>query len=530
MTAQVRLSYGDDGLDISVPDDAEVVYPHDAAAVPDSAAALTAALRSPVSGPPLADRVRPGQSVAISVCDGTRAQPSSLMIPAVLAELEPVIDSADIVILVATGTHRANTEAELRVMFGDDVVDKVRIVNHDARDSARLTWMGSYGADVPVWLNSEWVSADVKITTGFVEPHFFAGFSGGPKMVAPGLAGLDTVLVLHDAARIGHPSATWGITEGNPVHDDVRAIAAGTGVTFALDVVLNRHKQIVAAFGGDILPMHAAATRAARNLAMRPLAAPFDIVVTTGSGYPLDQNLYQSVKGMSAASRVVRDGGMIICAAECRDGYPDHGSYREVLTSAATPQALLDEIAGRAVTIPDQWQVQIQAQIQTRSTVIMHTSYLSDADLAEAHLAQTADISATIAAESAGSAVPRESACCRKGRRQSPTWRQAGVARANLRLVVSGIAGPLATPIQRAGTEDADLQCASPKPAADDRVPNGRELPTASTARHRPRPDLLAQVSYAQFPADDTGPGQRRRTACSAASTLASRAGVIWMP
>jgi lactate racemase len=396
---RVSLAYGDTGLDIQVPDHAEVVYPRAAPAVPDSAAALTAALRAPVSGPPLAERIRPGQTVAISVCDGTRAQPSSLMLPAVLAELDGIVNPDDIVVLVATGTHRANTEAELRAMLGDDVVDSVRVVNHDARDSSQLTWMGTFGADVPVWLNAEWAAADVKITTGFVEPHFFAGFSGGPKMVAPGLAGLDTVLVLHDAARIGHPSATWGITEGNPVHDDVRAIAAGTGVTFALDVVLNKDKQIVAAFGGDILPMHARATQLAKQLAMRELAAPCDIVVTTGSGFPLDQNLYQSVKGMSAASRVVRDGGMIICAAECRDGYPDHGLYREVLRSAASPGALLAEITGRAVTVPDQWQVQIQAQIQARSTVVMYTSYLTDADLADAHLQQTADISETIAAQ-----------------------------------------------------------------------------------------------------------------------------------
>lgn len=395
---EVRLSYGDNGLDVTVPDNAIVVYPQEAAAV-DATAALTAAMRSPVSGPPLRDRVRPGQSVAISVCDGTRAQPSSLMIPAVLAELDGITKLDDIVILVATGTHRANTEQELRSMLGDQVVDSVRIVNHDARDAASLTWAGTFGAGVPVWLNTEWVDADVRITTGFVEPHFFAGFSGGPKMVAPGLAGLDTVLVLHDASRIGHPAATWGITVGNPVHDDVRAIATGTGVTFALDVILNRQKQVVAAFGGDIIQMHAAATRRAQQLAMRPLPAAFDIVVTTGSGYPLDQNLYQSVKGMSAASRIIRDGGMIICAAECRDGYPDHGSYRDVLRSAATPQALLDDINSRPFTVPDQWQVQIQAQIQVRSRVVMHTSYLSDADLAEAHLTQTSDISAAIRAE-----------------------------------------------------------------------------------------------------------------------------------
>lgn len=395
----VRLSYGLDGLDVDVPDDAAVVNPNDADPAADPAAEVLRALRAPVSGPPLRDLVRGGQKVAISVCDGTRAQPREIMIPAVLAELDGIVNPADVVVLVATGTHRANTPSELRAMLGSPVVDSVRVINHDARDKSSLTWVGTYGAAVPVWLNSEWAQADVKITTGFVEPHFFAGFSGGPKMVAPGLAGLDTVLVLHDARRIGDPAATWGITVGNPVHDDVRAIAQGTGVTFALDVVLNRHKQIVAAFGGPILAMHSAAARFARQIAMRPLDAPFDVVVTTGSGYPLDQNLYQSVKGMSAASQVVRPGGMIICAAECRDGFPDHGSYREVLRSAPTPQALLDDIAARSVTVPDQWQVQVQAKIQARSRVVMHTSYLSDRDLRDAHLAQTADIGGTVREE-----------------------------------------------------------------------------------------------------------------------------------
>jgi nickel-dependent lactate racemase len=393
---RIRLSYGLGGLEVDVPDDAAVVYPRDADPVPDPGAEVRRVLRAPVAGRPLRDLVRRGQKVAISVCDGTRAQPREIMIPAILAELDGVVDLADVVVLVATGTHRANTPDELRAMFGDAVAGAVRIVNHDARDRSSLTWVGTYGAAVPVWLNTEWVQADVKITTGFVEPHFFAGFSGGPKMVAPGLAALDTVLVLHDARRIGDPAATWGITVGNPVHDDVRAIAAATGVTFALDVVLNRHKQIVAAFAGPILAMHAAATSLARQIAMRELDQPFDVVLTTGSGYPLDQNLYQSVKGMSAASQVVRPGGMIICAAECRDGFPDHGSYREVLTSAPTPEALLSDIAARATTIPDQWQVQIQAKIQARSRVVMHTSYLSDRDLEGAHLTQTADIGQTI--------------------------------------------------------------------------------------------------------------------------------------
>ncbi|MFB4284660.1 nickel-dependent lactate racemase [Nonomuraea sp. MTCD27] len=408
---KVRLAYGESGLTVELPDEATtVVTPVHHAAARDQAGALRTALREPVSGPPLRERVRPGQTVAISACDGTRPQPRHLMIPAILAELDGIVDLDDVTILVATGTHRGNTEPELRAMFGDAIVDSVRIVNHDARDPGSLTYLGRFGKDVPVWLNTAWVQADVRITTGFVEPHFFAGFSGGPKLVAPGLAALETVLTLHDATRIGDPRATWGVIEGNPVHDDVRAIAEGTGVTFALDVILNRDKDIVAAFGGDILPMHAEATATARRVAMRRVEAPFDVVVTTNSGYPLDQNLYQSVKGMAAAFQVVRPGGVIVCAAECRDGFPDHGSYREVLASEPSPQALLDAIAARPVTVPDQWQVQIQARIQAGARVVVHTSYLSDADLAAAHLERTGDITATVA-EALAAAGPGARVC-----------------------------------------------------------------------------------------------------------------------
>ena len=188
-------------------------------------------------------------------------------------------------------------------MVGDEVADSVEIINHDARDRDSLVYLGVHGNGVPVWLNKRWVDADIRITTGFVEPHFFAGFSGGPKLVAPGLAGLDTVLTLHNAQRIGDRRATWGICEGNPVHDDVRAVVGAVGkVDFALDVVLNREQAIVQAFGGPVLEMHAEARKLTRRLAMSPVPSLFEVVVTTGSGYPLDQNLYQAVKGISAAA------------------------------------------------------------------------------------------------------------------------------------------------------------------------------------------------------------------------------------
>ena len=401
----VRLAYGEGGLDVELPQDrTTVVEPRRHPGADDEMAVLRAALRAPVAGPRLDKFVRPGQRVAISMCDGTRAQPRHLMIPAVLEQIAGLVDLDDVVILVATGTHRGNSEAEIRAMLGDDVVDRVRVVNHDARDKSTLVFLGEHGNGVPVWVNRLWADADVRITTGFVEPHFFAGFSGGPKLVTPGLAGLETVLVLHDAARIGHPAATWGRTHGNPVHDDIRAAASAAAPDFSFDVILNREQRVVAAFAGEMLAMHAVACEAAKDLAMQPVDGLFDVVVTSNSGFPLDQNLYQSVKGMSAAAKVVKPDGLIVCAAECRDGFPGHGEYRDFLRSQRSPAALLDAINRARTVVPDQWQVQIQAGIQHRARVVMHTSYLSDAELAEVHLGQTQDIASTVrdALEEAG--------------------------------------------------------------------------------------------------------------------------------
>ncbi len=396
-TLTVRLAYGETGLDVELPADrTTVVEPTYVAADDDQRGVLRRALREPVAGRPLRELVSPGQTVAISMCDGTRPQPRHLMIPAVLEELEGIVDLDDVVVLVATGTHRGNTAEEIRAMLGE-AADLVRVVNHDARDDASLVWLGRHGRDVPVFLNREWVEADVRITTGFVEPHFFAGFSGGPKLVAPGLAGLETVLTLHDATRIGDPRATWAVVEGNPVHDDIRAVVAAVGgVDFGLDVVLNREQRIVQAFGGSLSQMHAAAREASQRLAMQPVPSLFDVVVTTNAGYPLDQNLYQAVKGMSAGMTVVRPGGTIVCAAECRDGFPDHGSYREVLASEASPEALLATIAARERTVPDQWQVQVQAKVQSHADVVVHSAYLSAPDLASAHLGHTDDVAETV--------------------------------------------------------------------------------------------------------------------------------------
>src|SRR5262245_29128007 len=259
---RVRLDYGVEGLDVDLPDErVTVIEPCFRPSVDDPHAALVAALRAPIDTPPLRELTRDGGRVAISVCDITRAQPRREMLEALFVEM-PNVRANDVTILVATGTHRINTPAELEAMLGPDIVRRYCIVNHDSRDPAALVRVGDTTTGVPVSLNHRWMNADIRITTGFVEPHFFAGFSGGPKMVAPGLAGLETVLTLHDSRRIGHPKATWGITEGNPIHDDVREIARMTGVHFAVDVTLNRAQEITAVFAGDLFAEHRAACAA----------------------------------------------------------------------------------------------------------------------------------------------------------------------------------------------------------------------------------------------------------------------------
>jgi nickel-dependent lactate racemase len=393
---KVRLDYGSEGLEVDLPGGrTTVIEPTYPPGVADPLERLLEALAVPFGSPPVVDLVEPGQRVAISVCDGTRPQPRELMLQALFKAM-PRVRPEDVVILVATGTHRANTDAELRAMLGDDIVSRYRIVNHDARDRASLGYVGETSRGVPIWLAREWLDADVRITTGFVEPHLFAGFSGGPKMVAPGLAGLETTMVLHDASRVGHPNATWGITEGNPIHDDVREIARMTGVHFAIDVTLNGEKKITAAFAGELFEEHKKACANSKREAMQGVETPFDVVLTTNSGFPLDQNLYQSIKGMSAAAQVVKLGGVILCAAECRDGLPDHGAYAELLKLRGSPAELLSMVHEPGFSEADQWQIQVQAQIQGRARVVVKTSHLTPEQLNQAHFESMVDVESEV--------------------------------------------------------------------------------------------------------------------------------------
>jgi nickel-dependent lactate racemase len=394
----VRLAYGRQGLPLDLPDPVDIVSSPLARGLPDEAAALRAALRHPIQSPPLAELVHPGDRVVIAHSDITRATPNERLLPVLLAELEAAgVRRTDITLLNALGTHRRQTDAELRQMLGDDIVDHYRCLQHDANADANLVSLGVTSLGHPVRVNRLFIEADARLLTGFIEPHFFAGFSGGPKGVLPALAGAESVLTNHGRDLIAHPNATWGVTAGNPLWEEMREVALRANPTFLLNVALNARREITGIFAGDLLAAHAAGCAFVRQTAMVPVAAPYDIVVTTNSGYPLDQNLYQSVKGMSAASRIVRPGGTIIMAAACEDGLPQHGRYAALLKQAGSPQGILDMLAQPGFSQPDQWQVQIQALIQLRAEVLVYSTGLTDAQIQQALFTPCRDLAQAVA-------------------------------------------------------------------------------------------------------------------------------------
>ena len=395
----VPLAYGRSGLDLTVPDvladRVTVVEPRYVPGVPDEAAALRAALREPVGTPPLRDLLSPTDTVAVVFCDITRPMPSDRVLPVLLEEVETVVGHDRIVLINGTGTHRANTPDELREMLGPELVAQYRIVQHDARNEDELTRVGTTPRGTPVWINKHFLNASVRLLTGFIEPHLFAGFSGGPKMVVPAVAGLATVMANHGARFIAEPQAIWGIREGNPLWEDLRAAASMGQPTFSLNVALNKEREITAVFAGDTLASHRVGCEWVGEHAMQPVPEPFDVVVTTNSGYPLDLNVYQAIKGVSAANRVVREGGAIILAAECWDGIPSHGQYGELLESTASLDELLQKICAPGFAVPDQWQAQIQAQIQLRAAVYLYSS-LDDDTVRRTHLEPCGPLSEAI--------------------------------------------------------------------------------------------------------------------------------------
>jgi nickel-dependent lactate racemase len=392
---RVHLQYGRDGLDVDLPGrDVTVVAPHYVPGLPDEYAAFRAAMESPNASPPLSDLVRARDRVAIVIPDITRPLPTDRLLPWLLGAIAHVPDP-QIVIINGTGSHRANTPSELAAMVGPAILARYRVVNHDSHDSSTLAGAGVGADGHPVLLNREYVNADRRIVLGFIEPHFMAGFSGGAKAVFPGIAAIDAIMRYHDARMIGDPKTTWGLLKGNPTQERIRHDGTLLPIDFCINVTLNRDRQITQFFCGDVLTAHDRGCAFSRETAMVPCDRPFDVVVTTNSGYPLDQNLYQAVKGMSAAAQVVAPSGYIATAARCNDGFPAHGNFRTLLMQHESPQAILDTILAPGFLLYDQWEAQMLANIQMKARVGLF-SELADDDVRRAHLEPIRDIAAVV--------------------------------------------------------------------------------------------------------------------------------------
>jgi nickel-dependent lactate racemase len=388
---RVELQYGQSGLGVDVPgENVSVIEPRFVPGLPDERAAFVEALRSPLGREPIAGLVGRHERLAIVIPDGTRPFPSQRVLPWLLSELGHVAPD-HVVLIVGTGSHRPNDHAELTAMLGAEILARYEVVNHDAHDPATLQPAGVAADGRSISLCRRYVEADRRIVLGFIEPHFMAGFSGGYKGVFPAIADIDSILHYHRAPVIADPKSTWGVLDGNPTQEQVRRYGSLLPLDFCINVTLNKHRAITAVFAGDPLLVHERGAACVRQTAMVPCEHPFPIVLTTNGGYPLDQNLYQTVKGMSAATQIVTEGGLIVVASRCNDGFPEHGNFKALLTGHESAEGLTRTLLSPGFCLFDQWQAQLLAGICLRARVAL-SAELSAAAIRSAHLEPIEDV------------------------------------------------------------------------------------------------------------------------------------------
>ena len=384
----MQLAYGRTGLELDLNHeqwDVEVILPQDRPALVDSEAAFRAAAAAPLGSPSL---VALGQQlgqgkVCIAIADHTRPVPDYLLVPWIVAALG--VSDAQVTIVIGTGTHRGSTPTELLRMLGP-ARDRFTVINHDCQDDAALADCGRSVCGGPILLHRAWVEADLRLATGFIEPHFFAGFSGGSKAVVPGIAGLATVQHFHRASLIAHPRTTWGATSDNPLQQLTRRMTAVCPPQAIVNVLLNRSQKITHIFIGGMIAAHDAGCAQALHEALRPVPRRYPVVVTTNSGAPLDQNFYQTVKGISAAARIVEPGGIIIVASACDAGLPGEGAFARLLADPRDNATLLAAILASRETPHDQWQVQTLLQCASVARIVL----ISGLSVADRRLTRTA--------------------------------------------------------------------------------------------------------------------------------------------
>lgn len=396
---EIRLDYGRAGVRVALDPgiaDWDIIQPQNAPALPDPMTTFVKAVAGPIESAPLDRIIRPDDEVIIVTADGTRPVPNEFLIKAIIdyCHLTP----EKIMILVGTGTHRPPGNDELAEFLGQDIVNNCRVVCHDAADKNMLVYLGMSAHGIPVYMNKIYAEAGKKIVLGFIEPHFFAGFSGGSKGICPGVCGLETIDAFHSYHIIGHPKSDYGILEDNPQQTAAREVAALAPPDFLINVILNNRKEITGIYAGHYVEAHRIGCESAANTAIVRLERKYPIVITSNSGYPLDQNLYQTVKGIAAASLITKEGGTIFIASECCRGIPDDGNFAGIMESRADPGALLDMMSRSDFKLMDRWQAQKLAMILEKMKVKIYTS-LDAAQVEKCKMVKVDDIQAALAAD-----------------------------------------------------------------------------------------------------------------------------------
>jgi len=351
--------------------------------------AVIEAIKNPLGSLPLRELVRGKKHILVITSDNTRPATSKITLPLLLEEVRRGNPSIKVTILVATGLHSHLSYEELQEKFTEEILDNFDIVIHDAYNE--LVYLLKLSTGLDLWVNRLILDADLIVAEGIIEPHFFAGFTGGRKSILPGISGYESIFLNHSPQKIDHPLSKNGVLEGNPIHTEMCEAAYKSKFSFIINVVLDKNKKIIKAFSGDPFIAHKAGVNFIRNYTTI-LASPSEIVVTSNSGYPLDRNVYQIVKGISAASQTVKPRGVIIMVAECKDGI-GHSVFYEMLSKASSPSELLAQIRTGKIYCRDQWQVQILANILEENSVIIVSDNLEPNIVKNMHMMYAKSIS-----------------------------------------------------------------------------------------------------------------------------------------
>jgi len=376
------FAFGKGGVEVTIPEtyDCAILESRVVQPLADVNGALQHALDHPLASSSIDNLARGKKTVAIVVCDITRPAPNSITLPPLLDRLHRSGISRDgITILIATGLHRAATQAEVDQIVGPDIARSYRIISNDARAAGQHSYLGTTNRGTPIHIHKHFMDADLRITLGFIEPHLMAGYSGGRKLAVPGVAAEPTIKAIHSPMFMREPLATEGSIEGNPLHNELLEIANIARHDFILDVTLTRDRQISGVFAGNPVAAHAAGVRFVQEFCLAQIAEPADLVITSSAGFPLDLTFYQSVKAITAAQHLIKKGGRILVIAECAEGVGSQ-EFATSLRNIRSFEAYLDEIARPPVQI-DQWQVEKLALAALRSELFFYTPGVRPDDL-----------------------------------------------------------------------------------------------------------------------------------------------------